>query len=92
MGFRVRATQLGIFGLPSRRYREGDVFEIDHVGQFSEKWMEWIDKPEEVEAISEAKEEAPKAKRGRKPKAEKAEESPTPSEETTEPTGTVKVI
>jgi hypothetical protein len=38
---KVRATQLGVYGL--KRMREGAVFDIDSEKEFSERWMEKVD-------------------------------------------------
>ncbi len=39
---KVRATQAGYYD--NARRREGDVFTIQNSGEFSEKWMEKVDK------------------------------------------------
>lgn len=39
---KVRATQVGWYGL--QRRREGDVFFIDKASEFSERWMEQVDR------------------------------------------------
>lgn len=39
-GFKVRATAMGYYD--NERRREGDVFTIQHGGEFSSKWMERV--------------------------------------------------
>tara|TARA_R110002012_G_scaffold239664_2_gene413707 strand:- start:2467 stop:2658 length:192 start_codon:yes stop_codon:yes gene_type:complete len=40
---KVKATRLGFYG--NSRIKEGVTFEIKSEEEFSEKWMEYIDKP-----------------------------------------------
>lgn len=49
MAIRVRAKRMGYIGL--KRQKEGAVFEIDDMQQYSDKWMELVDGPKVSVAV-----------------------------------------
>lgn len=76
---KVRATQLGYYGL--KRRREGDIFFIKNEAQFSKKWMVKVDDKEleeqddvfEDEDLADKPKSKPKSKSNASKKIEKSE-------------------